>query len=118
MGDHSYLRQLIILILDNKDKPEEPLETYTFNFNKPNLKENKSNSPGFTLTQSARKQNKLNQEKTNEILVNNKIVDSENLIRDGIDNQTSDENAEETVYRAAKLLLKKLIATIQVLEEL
>lgn len=116
--DHGYLRQLIILILDNKDKPEEPLETYTFNFNKPNIKENKSNSPGFTLTQSARKQNKLNKEKTNEILVNNKIVDSENLIRDGIDNQTSDENAEETVYRATKLLLKKLIATIQVLDEL
>jgi len=115
-----YLRQLVIVIMEDKNKPEEAYETYTFNFNKPNNSGHDSGSPGFSLVQTARKCNKPNNDQGRmEGTVSKNIVESENLIGNDPGNQSVNGDTDQhKIYNATKKLLTKLIFAMQGLNDL
>jgi len=92
--DKGYLRELVIVIMEDKTKPEEAYETYTFNFEDPNVA-TAPGSAGFKLTHTS------NGEST---------VISEN------DPSNMDDPC--SIYKATKKLLKRMFLQIQELGDL
>jgi len=111
--DKGYLRQIVIVIMEDKTKPEEAHETYTFTFNKPI--EGEDTNPGFTIVQKSKNNASSKNDKGG--LGDSSIVENDNVI-DFNNNPNSEKKDQYTIYQSTKRLLKKLTLIMQDLDEL
>lgn len=111
--DKGYLRQIVIVIMEDKTKPEEAHETYTFTFNKPI--EGEDTNPGFSIVQKSKNNAASKNGKDglgdSSVVENDSVIDFNNISK-------SEKKDQYTIYQSTKRLLKKLMMIMQDLEVL
>jgi len=111
--DKGYLRQIVIVIMEDKTKPEEAHETYTFTFNKPI--EGEDTNPGFSIAKKSK--NNASSKNGKGGLGDSSVVENDNVI-DFNNNPKEEKKDQYTIYQSTKRLLKKLALIMEDLDVL